>query len=199
MTATGTRVCVLIENAETFPPAVLRSLHELTAADVASSAGANVILTTQLPPDELLASSEIQSFAQRARLRSQIEVLSETETADYLEFKCAYGGVDAEQVFAPGLAGELHAYTGGILRVMDNLLESALVAAATDGGKVTLELIARVAGQQMGLSRVESSAIEAETVDRLLTDPTEIPTLTDFVDFDEAIDEGERVAVSISI
>lgn len=189
MTATDSRVCLLIENAELLPPEVLVALHSLTAADAAQAPGCNVILTTTQPAESLLSARELLALNQRVCLRRRIEALSENEVHDYIEFRCRYAGADASQVFDKQTASLLFDYSAGVIRIIDNLLESALRgAAAANETSVTADRIVTVAEDQFGMTRMDASS-----VDRMLDlgtkkvstdtppDPADIPTLTETV------------------
>lgn len=192
MTATDTRVCLLVESAEMLSLDVLSTLHQLTAADALVSAGANVVLTTTRPPEHLLGAPELQGFGQRIRLRRRIAPLTETDILAYLDFKCRYGDAECTEVFAPDAARTLHELSGGIVRVLDNLLETALLTAAAENRQeVTGELVERVAEQHFGLTRMAPAEVDKllheATAEEGLDDfaniePDGIPTLTELVD-----------------
>jgi len=193
MTATETRVCLLVENADHLSLEVQQTLHQLTAADAALSPGANVILTTTGAAERLLTAPELQGFSQRIRLRRKLEPLTGDEVGDYLRFKCDYAGVTEESVFRADVSPALYQLSGGIIRVLDNLLETTLMAAAAAGVRpVTAEILNTVAEQHFGLS-----SLDENEVDELLLDaqseasfddtgfdfaPEDIPTLTELVD-----------------
>lgn len=188
MAATETRVSLLIESADEFSADVLHQLHSLTAADAALSPGANIVLTTNQPPERLLTSKDTLAFNQRVRLRQRIEPLTATETRDYLAFKCNAGGRAMEEVFEDGLASRLFDLSDGIFRVIDNLLESALMsAAAANETIVSIDRLRQIAEQQFGISQMAPENVvdlleepRGEPVD-VPDDLDEIPTLTDFV------------------
>jgi general secretion pathway protein A len=115
MTATDSRVCLLVESAESVSREVLLALHGLTAADAALSRGANVILTTTQRPETLLTTPEMLAFNQRVCLRRRIEPLTETEVLDYLHFRFRQAGADPEQILSTEGASLLHEYSGGCL------------------------------------------------------------------------------------
>ncbi|MDX1561639.1 MAG: AAA family ATPase, partial [Gammaproteobacteria bacterium] len=165
MTATDTRVCILVERAESFAPELLVALHRLTAADATPCAGANIVLTTTGNAEALLAADELQPLNQRVRLRRTLAPLTVDETRDYLAFKCAFGDADAAKVFSDDVAASLHQLSGGALRMIDNLLESTLSTAAARSVKpVTALLLEGIASDQFGIA-IEATASE---IDRLL-------------------------------
>lgn len=193
MAATETRVCLLVENAEGWSADVLQHLHTLTAADAALTPGANVILTTSQPPERMLTTEDMLALNQRVRLRRRIDPLTERETRDYLAFKCRQADADAAGIFAEGVAARLYELSSGIFRVIENLLESALIlAAAADEKTVTVERLSQTAEQQFGVAPLEPAEVEDLLVESTGQAPQpvarfdEIPTLTEFVgDYDE--------------
>jgi len=193
MAATDTRVCLLVENADRLDSAILAALQELSAADAAHTPGANLVLTTTRAADALLRAPGLTALAQRVRLRKELQALSASETREYLEFKCRYGGRDAAAILAPDAAEALYQLSAGILRVLDGLFESALIAAATEGQtSVTAALVRSLAESQFGMAPLEPAEVMA-----LLESPTQpapgpaptgaaaqsddIPVLTEFV------------------
>jgi type II secretory pathway predicted ATPase ExeA len=201
MGATDTRVCLLVENVENLKPDVIASLHTLTAADAALSPGANIVFTSSQPPERLLTTEGMLGINQRIRLRHRIAPLSEQETRDYLTFKCQQAGADVDRTFDAEVATCLFELSGGIIRVIDNLLESTLMsAAAAEEKTITADRLIHVAEQQLGISRLAPEAVDdllgahlpedahaaasenepvATPLPQSLLD--QIPTLTDFV------------------
>lgn len=189
-TATDTRVCLLFENAENLEQEVLQFLHQLTAADPAMCAGANVVLTTRQPPECLLATEEMRPFNQRVRLRRHIKPLTEDETQTYLAFLCDRANVNVENVFATDLVPQLYELSRGVVRVIENLLESALMsAAAANETTVSAERLSQVAEDQFGLMQMGPEDVvdliekpEEDTEPSLfILNEDGVPTLTDFV------------------
>jgi type II secretory pathway predicted ATPase ExeA len=204
MAATDTRVCLLVESIEDLSPEVMQALHTLTAADATLSPGANIVFTTSQAPERLLTTHDMLAINQRVRLRQRIEPLTEDETRDYLAFKCRNANASVDQAFEPGVAARLFELSGGIFRVIENLLESTLMsAAAANERTVTVDRLVHIADRQFGISR-----LPPEEVDALLGEQSEeqespesavasapesqgtvlpqslldqIPTLTDFV------------------
>jgi type II secretory pathway predicted ATPase ExeA len=194
MTATDSRICLLVEGADAITPEVMLALHSLTAADAALSRGANVILTTTGRPEDLLMAPAMLAFNQRVCLRRRIEPLSDSEVLEYLRFKLELGGADPNRILGSDVASQLFEYSGGIIRVIDNLLEAALCHAAAAGDEIlTSAAVAEMAEQRFGLARMTSTAVDellagdGETGDTEQSagiaafDPDDIPTLTEVV------------------
>jgi general secretion pathway protein A len=194
MAATDTRICLLVENIECLETAVLASLHQLTAADTSLSPGANVVLTSTEAADSLLMQPDLRAFSQRVRLRRRIIPISERETNEYLVFKCRYGGCDADAVFTDDAAAVLHEFSGGILRLIDSMLESAFItAAAARQARISGDLVSSIAESQFGMSGMHPADVAAlldasaptklapgqATIDMAADDG--IPVLTEYV------------------
>jgi general secretion pathway protein A len=204
MGATNTRVSILIENTEDWSEDVLEGLHRLTAADTDLSPGANIVFTTDAQTDSLLGSPELLALSQRVRLRRRIGPLTIKETQDYVAFKCRQAGATAEQIFPADFATSLHEYSGGIIRVINNLLESALISAASENkAKVTVAILADVAVHQFGIAemapaRVEDLLEEIKPADDgiSLTGTDQIPILTDVVVLTEEFEHSEAATAT---
>ena len=146
MSATETRVSILVENAQDLPTEVLKALHDLTVADASGSTGSNLILTATTALDDLLTAPALTALRQRIRLQATLPPLTVEEARDYLTFRLAAVGASYDEIFAPDAAPILHAVSGGIIRVIDNVVESALaVAAARREATVSGQLLKRVA------------------------------------------------------
>lgn len=196
MTATGSRVCVLVESADIVPEEVLQALHALTAADASLSRGANVVLTTPERPENLLSTPAMRPFNQRVCLRRRLAPLTEDEVLAFLQFRIRQAGARPEQILGPDVSGLLHEYSGGIIRVIDNLLESVLrEAAAAAERSLTAMRVIEVAEQRFGLTRLDPAAVDELLSGSAppaapghgddiptLTEPDEIPALPDLDD-----------------
>ena len=186
--ATDTRVCLLVEDAASLNLEVLQTLHKLTAKDAQMSPGCNIILTTSTAPTELLDQTELKAMSQRVRLRRKIKTLTAEQTDQYIEFKCRQAQVNRQDIFGDDVSPIIHECSGGIIRVIDNLLESALAsAAANDEPVVRVESITRIADTQFGLRQLDAAEVNhlLDDTEDQASEPDlkalEIPTLTEYV------------------
>jgi type II secretory pathway predicted ATPase ExeA len=147
------RMFVLVEDAPFLGPEILAELEVMTAADTGASDGANIILMGDESLREFLAFKSLARLRQRVRYRVRIEPCSAGELRGYLTHSMRRAGGDFGTMFAEGADALLHELTGGILRVVNNLVESSLEAAAESGAaQVDLDLITRVANEEFGLT-----------------------------------------------
>lgn len=147
------RMFLLVEDAPFLGPDMLAELEVVTAADTGPSDGAAIVLMGDEYLKELLASKALARLRQRIRLRRSLEPCGVEELSGYLRHCFRQSGGDFDKIFANGATELLHELSGGILRVVNNLVESSLEAAAdTNDATVDLELVSRIAGEQFGLT-----------------------------------------------
>jgi general secretion pathway protein A len=152
MRATESRVFVIVERADDLSHEVLRALDSLTAADANGCPGANLVLLGQPALLEHLKAPLLESLRQRIRLRERLEPLTADELRAYLAHQVARAGGSFDRVFAPAAVGALHALSGGIPRIANNLCETALtLAAAGEATMLTPELLTRIAVAMFGI------------------------------------------------
>lgn len=164
MSITDTRVCVLVENAQDYTTDVLRALGSLTGADPNGCPGANVILTSTVPARELLAAQGLETIKQRMRLSARFEPFNAAEMEAYLRHRSTLAGTQYEKIFAHGTAAMLQHYSAGLLRVANNLCETALTVAATrKEPQLRPELLMRVAVGLFGMEPIAGQRVGTET------------------------------------
>ena len=147
------RMFILVEDAPFLGPDLLAELEVATAADTGPSDGAAVILMGDEYLRELLASKPLARLRQRIRLRRTLEPCTVEELGGYLRHCFRQAGGDFDKLFASPAVEQLHELSGGILRVVNNLVESSLEAAADAGADVVgLELVSRIADEEFGLT-----------------------------------------------
>ena len=147
------RMFLLVEDAPFLGPDMLAELEVVTAADTGPSDGAAVVLIGDEYLKELLASKPLARLRQRVRLRRTLEPCGVEELHGYLRHSFRQAGGEFDRIFANGAAELLHELSGGILRVVNNLVESSLEAAAdAQGATVDLELVSRIADEEFGLT-----------------------------------------------
>jgi general secretion pathway protein A len=145
MSATDTRICILVEDALELGPEGLKALEALTAAQPNDCPGANLILMGPTL-SALLEEPGLARLRQRIRSRQRLEPMTSEEVEQYLKYRVTVAGGDYDTIFAPGTAAMVHRFSAGIVRVIDNVCETALIVAATRKAKqITPEIVQRVA------------------------------------------------------
>jgi type II secretory pathway predicted ATPase ExeA len=114
MSATESRVFVIVERADDLNHEVLRALDSLTASDPNGGPGANLVLLGQPALLDHLKAPVLESLRQRIRLRERLEPLTVDELRGYLAHQATRAGGQLDKVFAPNAVATLHQLSGGI-------------------------------------------------------------------------------------
>ena len=172
-----TRVLIAIEDGTHLGADTLAEVEALTAADAGESEGASIVLMGDEAMNTMLREAPLARIHQRIRRRLTIAALPLAEMRGYLRHCFRLAGRDFEQVFEPNAADLLHHLSDGIPRMANNLVESAMTAAADqDMGQVATTLLARIAENEYGLSAADFDlAPKAEVTP--ITEPEAVPEL----------------------
>ena len=172
-----TRVLIAIEDSAHLGAETLAEVEALTAADAGESEGASIVLMGDEAMNTMLREAPLARIQQRIRQRLTIAALPLAEMRGYLRHCFRLAGRDFEQVFEPNAADLLHHLSDGIPRIANNLVESAMTAAADqDMGQVATTLLARIAENEYGLSAADFDlAPKAEVTP--ITEPEAVPEL----------------------
>jgi general secretion pathway protein A len=152
MSATESRVIVLVEHCEDHSTDALRALESLTAPDPNGGLGANLVLLGGRDVGEHLQPPALDALRQRVRLRQRVEPLDAAELHDYLAHHAALAGGTVDALFEPSAVAALVEHSGGLPRMVNNLCETALeLAAAAAQKRVDGSLLRKVAVEIFGL------------------------------------------------
>ncbi len=155
----NTRVVIIVEDAPRTGVEALAELEALTATDAGVSDGANIVLMGE-QMEELLGAPEMSRLKQRLRLRMSVQPLSSNELHGYLNHCFRLAGNDFDAVFEQGSAELVHVLSDGIVRMANNLVESALTSAMdAKQERVTTELLKTVAATEYGLDVKETPVV----------------------------------------
>ncbi|MCH7821734.1 MAG: AAA family ATPase [Proteobacteria bacterium] len=189
----STRVFVVVEDAPRIGANILSELEAVTALDAGESNGASIILMGDAGIDELLRDPELARLKQRVRLRQPIQHLCATELLAYLKHCFRLVGAEFDTLFAAGTADTLHQFSGGIPRVANSLVESALTSAAEKNQQqISVEMIERIAADEYGLTNKHSVKEIAKVVAKSDPAPVEpAPSVPEVIEasVDDAIPE----------
>ncbi|MDX2413429.1 MAG: hypothetical protein QNK34_15865, partial [Woeseiaceae bacterium] len=155
----NTRVVIVVEDAPRIGVEALAELEALTATDAGVSDGANIVLMGE-QMDELLGAPEMSRLKQRLRLRMSVQPLSSNELHGYLNHCFRLAGNDFDAVFEQGSAELVHVLSDGIVRMANNLVESALTSAMdAKQERVTTALLKTVAATEYGIDVKETPVV----------------------------------------
>lgn len=157
-----TQVVVVVEDAVRVGVDSLSELEALTAADAGVSDGANIVLMGDENLKALLNTPALARIKQRLRVRQDLPPLAANELHAYFKHCFRLAGGEFDSLFGLGAAPLIHELSGGIPRMANNLIESALAATAEAGLKqVSESQIRTVASSEYGLDVADSGSPEA--------------------------------------
>lgn len=163
----NTRVFILVEDASRIGLEALSELEALSAADAGVSNGANLVLLGDTSIKDLLRDPKLARLKQRVRSRQAIEAPTAGEMQGYLKHCFRLAGGDFDAIFADGCIDTLHRFTDGLPRVVNNLVEFVLTAAAEqDQERITPHMIERIAGEEFGLTGEHSTKEIAAAIEK---------------------------------
>lgn len=158
----GTRAFIIVEDADRIGIDALIELEALTASDSGDGAGAGIVLMGQPGLADRIAHPDLARLRQRIRLRHAVTPFSAVETQGYLKHCIRNAGGEFDSVFDPAAADMLYRCSEGIPRVINNLCESVLAAAAEAGATLVLpQLVQHIAHEEFGLQPA-SRTVERE-------------------------------------
>jgi type II secretory pathway predicted ATPase ExeA len=70
--------------------------------------------------------SHVRQFDQRLSLRYHLYTLSESETANYIKYRCQVAGCDKE-IFTPDACSNIYLSTGGVPRLINTVCDTSLL------------------------------------------------------------------------
>jgi type II secretory pathway predicted ATPase ExeA len=125
---------LMLDEGHRLPHASLDELRLLSNLDFDRTPPFALILAGQPPLRERLLEPDLASLWQRLPIRTSLAPLSDKETVDYLDRRLRAAGATAT-IFRPAAADKVFERTRGVLRLINNLATSALLAAASGGKK----------------------------------------------------------------
>lgn len=172
--AQNTRTVVVVEDASRLGEQTLAELEAMTAADAGDSGGSALVLMGDEKLEQVFTAPEVKRLSQRIRRRISIEPLSAAELRGYLLHCFRLAGADFELIFDARSAALVHHLSDGIPRIANNIVESALAAAAAAGHeKIDASFVAGVAQDEFGL--------ESGNFDLSVSEPQQIDDIPELI------------------
>lgn len=161
--AANIRVVIAVEDALRIGTDALLELEALTANDIGND-GANIILMGPPEIEQRLNAPELARLRQRTRVGQSIAPFSVSEVQGYLKHCIREAGASFDMLFDEGAASMLHRCSGGLARVIDNICDAALSAAAeTHVDRISCQLIQDVALDVYGLRPADAEPVVEAT------------------------------------
>lgn len=147
----GKTLLLVIDEAQNLPVESLEELRLLSNFETEKGKLLQILLSGQPLLEEKLRSPALSQLAQRITIWEKLEPFGREEVLDYVRFRLARAG-GAGVVFSRGVDRELHRLTGGIPRVINKVMDRALLIAFARGTSRVSPQIVREAAEAAALS-----------------------------------------------
>ncbi|NVZ08586.1 AAA family ATPase [Allochromatium humboldtianum] len=148
--ANGRRPLLIIDEAQNLPRQALEQIRLLTNLETTKHKLLQIFLIGQPELRRLLETQALRQLDQRITARFHLTPFDLEETGDYIRHRLAVAGVD-RPLFTARAIRRIHAYSGGIPRVINILCDRALLGACvTRGSQVDPGIVATAAREVRG-------------------------------------------------
>ncbi len=132
LAASGRELLVIIDESQDVPVATLEQLRLLSNIELDDRKIIQILLLGQTELDAVLADPRLGQLTQRIVVNETLPPLSREETGDYILFRLARAG-RADLEITERAVSTLYEYTGGIPRMINRIMDRALLMAAAQG------------------------------------------------------------------
>ena len=129
LAASGSGLVVLVDEAHTLPLRLIEELRLLANMPTPLPA-VHLVLAGPAALEERLGDPKMESFSQRIAVRAYLEPLDHPETVAYLRTQTKAAGLEWGKCFEPGCDDAVYTAADGVPRLMNQICDHALVAAA---------------------------------------------------------------------
>ncbi len=143
----GENTVVIIDEAQNLPRDTLEQLRLLTNLETNTHKLLQIILIGQPELRSTMRRNDLRQLAQRVTARYHLMPLDVDETYDYLQHRISIAGANPE-IVSKSLSKHVHKITGGVPRLINILMDRALLAAYSDDSK------------QINVKHIKTAAIE---------------------------------------
>ena len=155
----GRRTLLILDEAQNLSVDVLEELRLLSNVNSETDLVLQILLVGQPELRAKLARPDLRQFAQRISVDFHLRPLDRSETHSYIRHRLSVAG-GSGGVFLPEAIEFIHARTGGIPRLLNQLCDFALVYAFAEGRtSVDVDLIAQVVRERQGMQLMSAAAV----------------------------------------
>jgi general secretion pathway protein A len=130
LTAIHGSAVLLIDEAQHLSAPVLEQIRIISNLETNESKLLQIVLVGQLDLLDSLAAAEMRQLDQRISMRAQLKPLNREEVEAYIAHRLWVARGSAAVTFEPAALDLIHAYTGGVPRVINLLCDRSLMQAA---------------------------------------------------------------------
>jgi general secretion pathway protein A len=133
---------LIIDEAQHLSSEVLEQIRVISNMETNESKLLQIVLVGQLNLLDALGDPQLRQLDQRISLRAMLKPLTRPEVEAYIAHRLSVAGGATTPAFEPGALDRVHAYSGGVPRVINLLCDRALMAGAeAKAATVTPEFI----------------------------------------------------------
>lgn len=137
---------VIIDEAQNLTPELLEEVRLLTNLETSTDKLLQVVLSGQPELERKLRLPELRQLRQRITLRVRFDVLTQEQTAQYIQRRLQVAGCNGKHIFDAEALAMVHRYSQGTPRIINLICEHALISAFADQAQmVTAPVIDTVA------------------------------------------------------
>jgi len=129
----GSFTVLIVDEAQAMPEETIEALRLLTNLETESEKLFQVVLFGQPELDQLLARPSLRQLKQRITFSSQLQVLTQTAVAQYLEQRASKAGYEGLSLFSKKAASLIAKASGGVPRLVNILAHKSLMSAYGKG------------------------------------------------------------------
>ncbi len=149
----GTRVIMLIDEAQNLSPSVLEQIRLLSNLETETQKLIQIILVGQPELDAMLENESLRQLRQRVSVWCRLYPLDQRETNDYINYRLSIAGGGHLDIFSQRVLKEIYRFSNGTPRLINLLCDRALLAAyAVSERQVSLKTIRKCIREVTGKS-----------------------------------------------
>ena len=132
LAGTGRELLVIVDESQDLPRDTLEQLRLLSNIELDNRKIIQILLLGQTELNDVLSDPALGQLNQRIAINETLSPLSREETRDYINFRLARAG-RADLEISMGVVSVIHSVTGGVPRMINRLMDRALLMAAAQG------------------------------------------------------------------
>lgn len=125
----GRDIVLIIDEAQNLSFEVLEQIRLLSNLETDKQKLLQIVLMGQPELKDLIAQDELRQLRQRILVHCELLPLSRAELSHYIEFRLNKAGGNGRPSFSKWALREIHRFSKGIPRIVNNLCDKALLAA----------------------------------------------------------------------
>ena len=147
----GETTVLIIDEAQNLPFTLLEDIRMLSNLETAGAKLLQIVLVGQPELQRKLHEPCLRQLRQRIGASCETHPLSEAETRDYVWHRFTIAGGDAQAVFPQRTIKAIHAYTGGLPRLINSVCDKALLVGYVEEQRQMSPGIVRQVVQELGI------------------------------------------------